>query len=286
MLPGTNLLNFDELNPYLSTVIGSTTVRFKRQNIYDTIQITPVADDCVFGDVSDKLYLNQHEGSRAFKRFFTNSIALRIRTHTNFMVTKIFQNGTIHTIGPPNPDICAILIAKVWSTYFKEGVHYELLDGYDKVVICYETVMINYNMDIGKNVLSATEFEIFINKFTRDRSMVHTKDSSNSPNIKLHYTMSDYDIKVIHMLLTNDPNPIWEKTAKSRSETFICDRPFKKKKETYCTFLMFRGGKMIMSGRDKVILKDKYIRLVSHIKDYLKWTDDNKDDKDDNKDNK
>jgi uncharacterized protein YfkK (UPF0435 family) len=175
---------------------------------------------------------------------FKNSFTCKLFFKNNFISIKICKNISLQLTGKitlPDAYVCFHFILDDIQSFFKTKLEYE--------IVIYE-VMINYKLDFGK-IINSKELLFFINQSENETFTAFHLPKSISLNCK-------HLVPVEHVL--NRSIIIYDNNCFQRVETFSefftnKQIPIKIKEYNYTTFLIYKSGKVVISGMCESILK-------------------------------
>ena len=175
----------------------------------------------------------------------------------NFKITK---NGKFQFTGCKFVSQAKKACQHLWGLMNKQAVDLERLysvDGGDPS-ISFLTVMTNIDFNVGFNI-NREQLDQFINSSTMFNSLLETSFGYTGVNIKiLVEDRTDFDMERIHM----NEDGVWEDGFIKFSDYLVSlsdtDMLRITSQPRYNTFLIFQSGNIIMSGYNKVYMRNVY----------------------------
>ena len=205
--------------------------------------------------------------------YFRNSTAIVMIIDNKIINFKISNNGKFQMTGCKYMSQAENCLHYIWI-YIKDTDIYKFYNNTDiDLEVMFIPSMRNIDFDIGF-VIDRESLDKYINNSTEYRSLLETSIGYTGVNIKIPFSQSILDIKVVKKK--------WEKGIWSQNE-FVSyinyldkenDKDKKKKinKKRYTTFLVFHSGKTIMSTINKCFGEEpfyKFIDIIKNNKDIL-----------------
>ena len=199
--------------------------------------------------------------------YFRNSTAIVMIIDNKIINFKISNNGKFQMTGCKYMSQAENCIYYIW-TYIKHTDIYKFSNTTDFTLeVMFIPSMRNIDFDIGF-VINREALDNYINTNTEFRSLLETSIGYTGVNIKIPFSQSILDIKVIKKTWENGS---WSSKQIVSYNNYLDkenDKDKKKKinKKRFTTFLVFHSGKTIMSTISKTFGKEPFYTFINIIK--------------------
>jgi hypothetical protein len=209
-------------------------------------------------------YKKEHHGvilKPKSKGFFRNSITVVISVEDKLINFKASRNGKFQITGCKTDDQAEQCVLYFWSYIRERPDLYELKDvPYLKAY--FEPVMYNIDFPLGFQI-NRENLDIYINTHTPYTSLLETTFGYTGVNIKMPITVLYKNVLIKYKEFNNHI-----KTGYIPYDELILKfKPDDKDDIKYNTFLVFQSGKVIMSGKSHIFMRNAYYDFLKIIAD-------------------